>query len=442
MGTSSLELLNLVQGIPPGRLSRATDRQCQSWAIVGSTQLGRHQQDLVSEGLQRGILKFRGQAQPLEPVDEVVGEQKQMEVGLVGKEVASGNAAEGIVAFELFDEQLDPRPVVVEAPEVQRLQRQIGDQDLLVILAEFEERQLVGGFLGLKSPDHDEAIRMGPPQGLIAEFGDLDASAGTHVPEVRQLAFDRGRQTSDDHEPDPLRFESLDQRMVVKPFVRADNHQPDAGGHLREARRKQVARPTGGMGIARPQLPVPEVLGSAFEAQQRVIRRPPPLDWVVADPGLLLLTIDDEHGRVDIEDQPRRRMRMGRHALEEAVVEPAQLRQYRRGYAQQDAAERGGVGIVGQPGQVLKHAVLPQQVRRFDPLQTEDHGVQQGQQHLADAVGIVPLGHENMPSNGVLKAKLRQEPMQQIDAAVMRQARGAKLNGQLSRASGHLSEGY
>jgi hypothetical protein len=123
-------------------------------------------------------------------------------------------------------------------------------------------------------------------------------------------------------------------------------------------------------------------------------------------------------------------------------MEHTQVRQRRRGHAQQEAAERGRVGIAWQPGQILKYAVLPQQLRRFDPFQTEDHWVQQGQQHLADAVVIVPLRHKNMASNGVLKPKPRQEPMQKIDATIMRQGRGAKLNGQLSRTSGHLSEGY
>ncbi|MDF0672719.1 MAG: hypothetical protein P0120_00035 [Nitrospira sp.] len=47
----------------------------------------------MTERLERGVLEIRGQAQPLEPVHEIVGPQEQMEVGLVGKEVAGGDAA-------------------------------------------------------------------------------------------------------------------------------------------------------------------------------------------------------------------------------------------------------------------------------------------------------------------------------------------------------------
>lgn len=91
--------------------------------------------------------------------------------------------------------------------------------------------------------------------------------------------------------------------MVVKPFVGAENCQSDPSRPLREIRREQVERPTGGVGVAGSYLPMPEVLGSAFDAQQRVVRRLPPLEWVVANPGLFLLAVvDDEHGRVDIEE--------------------------------------------------------------------------------------------------------------------------------------------
>lgn len=193
--------------------------------VVGSTQEGWHQEDLVPEGLQRGLLKLGRQAEPLEPVHQVVGQQEEMEVGLVGHEVASGDAAQGILSFELFDEQLHSGAVVVEAPEVQRVQRQIGDQDLVVISAKLEERELLAGRLGLGPSHDDEAVRMEPPRRLTPELGHLDPAAWAHIPQVRQPACDRSRQASDDHEAGSLLFEPLDQRMVVKPLVRADDHQ-------------------------------------------------------------------------------------------------------------------------------------------------------------------------------------------------------------------------
>ena len=77
----------------------------------------------MAQRLESGVLKLGWQTEPLEPVDEVVGQQEQMEVRLVREEVPSRNGAKGIVPFELFDEQLDARSVVVEAPEAERPQR-------------------------------------------------------------------------------------------------------------------------------------------------------------------------------------------------------------------------------------------------------------------------------------------------------------------------------
>ena len=102
-----LEPLDLLQGVLPGRLAGTADRQNQPWPIVGATQQCRHQQNVVPQGLQRGVLKFRGQAESLEPVDEVVPQQKQENVGLVGEEGTGGDAAQGVIAFELFDQPLD-----------------------------------------------------------------------------------------------------------------------------------------------------------------------------------------------------------------------------------------------------------------------------------------------------------------------------------------------
>lgn len=144
----------------PRRLPGAAGWPGESRTIARPKELGGHEQDLVPQRLQRGVLKLQGQAESLEPVDQVVGQQEQMKVGLVGEEGSGGDAAQGVISFELLDQQLDAGPVVVEAPKIQWLQRQIGDQDLVVIFAEREERQRLGRFFGLGAADHHEAIAM------------------------------------------------------------------------------------------------------------------------------------------------------------------------------------------------------------------------------------------------------------------------------------------
>jgi hypothetical protein len=121
-------------------------------------------------------------------------------------------------------------------------------------------------------------------------------------------------------------------------------------------------------------------------------------------------------------------------------VQGAHLRKGRRSHAQQEATERGRLGIAWQTGEVLEHPILPQQLRGVDPFEPEDHWVQQGQQHLANAVAIVPLDHSDMPGDRLLEPNPRQEAMQQVRATVVRQRRRSESDRQLSGPSRHVSE--
>ena len=81
-------------------------------------------------------MKFLRQTEALEPVDQIVGEQKQVEVGFVGEEVMAGDVPQGVISLKLANDQFDTSAVIVDAPKVERLQRQIGDQNLVVEAAE------------------------------------------------------------------------------------------------------------------------------------------------------------------------------------------------------------------------------------------------------------------------------------------------------------------
>ena len=344
-----------------------------------------------------------------------------MEVCLVREEVARGNAAESIVPFELLDEEFDAGAVVVEAPEVERLQEHIGDENLVVISAQLEQRQLLGRLLGLRPSDDDEAVGVGPPNGLVAKLGHLDSWAGTHIAQVRQLAFDRSGQAGDDDEAHLLLLQPCDQRVIVKSFVGAHDDRPDSTGNLRQASGKQVQGSTGSMNIARPQLPVPKVFALALETEQRVVRGVPSFDWVVTAPRLLLLAVDDKHGGVDIEDQSHRAVRCDRHALKKLVVQCSQPWECDRGDTQQKTSQCRCVGIAWQAGEILKDTILAQQLRGFDPFQSENHRIEQSQQHFADAVAVVALNKARLLSEAFLESQATEEAVEQIHSTIVSQ---------------------
>jgi hypothetical protein len=199
-------------------------------------------------------------------------------------------------------------------------------------------------------------------------------------------------------------FEPFDQAVIVKPLVGADYNRPHTGRNLSEAGRKKVEDASGSMGVAGPQLPVPEVSAVALEAKQRMVRRPPSLDGVVADPRLFLFAVDHEHRGIHIEDDARGWLGKQGHPVQEAVMQSAQLRKRNRGNTQQEAPQRRSVGITWQSSEVLKDAVLAEQLGRVDTVEPEQHGIEQRQKHLPNTVAIVALRQPDLSRNGILES--------------------------------------
>ena len=99
-----------VDSILPGCLAGATGGKDQTGAVLGATELSWDQQDAVAQGLECSVLERWREAEPLEPVDQVVREQEQVKVRLVGEELTGRETAHRVVALILSP---DPRRVTL-----------------------------------------------------------------------------------------------------------------------------------------------------------------------------------------------------------------------------------------------------------------------------------------------------------------------------------------
>jgi hypothetical protein len=63
-------------------------------------------------------------------------------------------------------------------------------------------------------------------------------------------------------------------------------------------------------------------------------------------------------------------------------MQPTQLGQRRWHHAQQASPQRGRIWIGVQPREVLERVIVPQQLSRLDPFESQDHRVQLSEQHL------------------------------------------------------------
>ncbi len=100
-------------------------------------------------------------------------------MGLVGRETFGGILPKGVIAFELFDEEFDSGAVVVEAPESEWPQIQVGHEDLVDIPSERKQGQPVGRLVRFGPTDQHNALAMGPAIRLVGELGGGEP-AGLH----------------------------------------------------------------------------------------------------------------------------------------------------------------------------------------------------------------------------------------------------------------------
>jgi hypothetical protein len=123
-------------------------------------------------------------------------------------------------------------------------------------------------------------------------------------------------------------------------------------------------------------------------------------------------------------------------------VQRPQLGERRWRHAQQEAPQRGRIRIGVQPREIREHSVLSQQPGRLDPFEFQDHRIEQSQQHLANAVPVVPLHQSDIHGHRILEPDPREEPMQKIDATVVGQGLGPKRDHQIPGSLWHHRECY
>src|SRR5881397_277486 len=231
----------------------------QPRAVVGADQLRGHQKDLVAQGLQRCGLEVRGQTQPLEPVDQIVSQQQEMKIGFVGQKVMRWDLAQVITAFEFANDPFHARAAVVEAPQVQWLQGEIGDEHLIVIVAQLEQRQLLAGCFRLGSSHHYEPITCFPSGWLIEELSSRNVSPVMVIAQAGQSLLDGPSQLGGHDKASLSLFQPGNGLVVVETLVGANDNLSDASGKLGKTSGEQVAHSGPGVSVTWTQFSVPEV---------------------------------------------------------------------------------------------------------------------------------------------------------------------------------------
>lgn len=207
--TSGSELGNgCERSDPPERimddiLVRAVRGESKRGTIAGSREDARHEEQTSSklrDGVQLPVFR---EAQPLEPDDEVIREERAFGVERIRGEVVGRRAAEREVILQGSDDAFDLGPIAVEAERLVRGEVEVGNEDVVRVPIEREERKLrVFGCQREPTSEDDESLDPVPSVRSVPELRYREVAADGAVPLPRHQHFHRRGHLCNDGELD------------------------------------------------------------------------------------------------------------------------------------------------------------------------------------------------------------------------------------------------
>ncbi|MEM3112624.1 MAG: hypothetical protein QXY90_06255, partial [Candidatus Anstonellales archaeon] len=197
------------------------------------------------------MLPVGREAETFEPIDQVVGKQNQMEIGLIGSPISGGDLSQGI-GFEKFpDDKLPCGSLVVESPEMEGFQRKVCNDHLVGISSHLEKRELPGGFLWDETANDDESWGRFPSPGFVFELRDPTPRGDFFVMETSKVVLDGFGNPSHNGIEGRNFLKKFDNRMVVEGRIGPDPNLSNSRGKLQEASFQELYGMGSGMNISR-----------------------------------------------------------------------------------------------------------------------------------------------------------------------------------------------
>ena len=148
-------------------------RQSENVSVsAGVYQTTRQRQQVCTYGRQSSRGPFACQGQSPEPVYQIVGQENQMEVNLVGQEAVGWDTAQRQTSFEFANVQFASCSFLVVIPDGRRLQWKIADHHVITIIFQIPESQLRLLLLALRTwpTDNEELMWLLPIVWLVGKL--------------------------------------------------------------------------------------------------------------------------------------------------------------------------------------------------------------------------------------------------------------------------------
>ena len=307
------------------------------------------------------------QAETFEPVDQIVSEKNQVEIGLIGSPIFGGDFAQRIGFEEFSNNEFSRRSLIVETPKVQGLQREVGDDYMVGVASHLEEGKLPGRLFGNETPYHDEALGRFPSPGLVFELGHPESRKDFLVRKTPKVSLNRFGNSGHNGIEGGDFLKIFGNCMVVESRIGPCTDLSNPRRQLGDASLQNPDGVGSRMDIAREVDPFPDIACFSLETEKRLIRRASSLLGVEPHFGSLLLAIDGQDFGIEVEDHRGEGIGLHQKMATESVVEVLEGSQTSGTEAFQKPPQGGRIWISGKTGQILEDTVLLQENVGFDP---------------------------------------------------------------------------
>src|SRR6059036_279985 len=369
---------NFTVAIIPGKLQHIAT------SVLG--QFSRQYQKLVANCFNGGSRIIVRQAQPLKPMDEVVRQKQQLQEGHVGHPTLRRNFVQREILEELPDGLFHVGSRLVSLPNHPRLQLQVRHKSRVGEPAHLQQSQLLGllGVFGQRSPHHDEPVLRFPSARLKtklchrpAEGHFLESSLLGQGQVELGLGANNNIATSCSVQ---ITHQLSRKESRVGQQTNPGSCQPR--GNFFHTAPDQSASPRVGSRVAGAQRPVPKLLAVSFKAQQRMIGGASFLLGIVAQSGALLLSIEGEDHRVEVEDQTRSGLGQGGQLRPELIMQARDLPDSFSREAAQKATQGGFVRKFLEADQRKKQSIVMEDLSFVHAGQSSDQNIEKHQDQI------------------------------------------------------------
>src|SRR5664279_2151425 len=358
-------------------------------------EFSRQHQKVIANGVDRGSRVVLGQTQPLEPMDQIVGQEQQLQKGHVGHPLLGGNFVEREKVEQLPDGPFHIGSRLVSLPDHPRLRVEIGHESRIGVAAHLEQRQLLSLLRVLRqwTSHHNEPVLLFPALRLKMKFRHRPAKR--NFPKAsslgqRQVALGLAA----DNNVAKAGFIQVSDQLSRKKSRIGQNPDPRPS-HVRrdlfQAAPDQCASAGVRSRIAGAQRPVPKLLAVSLQTQKWMIRGAPLLLGVVTQPGPLLFSIQGQDDRVEVEDQARTRIGQREQLRPELIMQARDLSDGCGRESAQKTAQGSLVWKLLQSDQREKQAIVLKDLGFAHARESRDENKEKHQNHIGRVV-IGPVG--------------------------------------------------